>query len=84
VVKVCCRWQELWASNARDGHSFRPNNTSDSGSSWKAMLGMVTSTDQAILKVVAATGKQCWGWSFVIAEESFDCAKFLSGKGLVK
>jgi hypothetical protein len=48
------------------------------------MLGMVTATDKAILQIVAAAGKQCWGWSFVIAEESFDCAKFLSGKGLIK
>jgi hypothetical protein len=45
---------------------------------------MVTATGQAILQIVAATGKQCWVWSFVIAEENFDCATFLAEKGLLK
>jgi hypothetical protein len=53
--KECCRWRELWTSNARDGHSYWPSNTSDSGSYGKAVLEMVISTGQAIFQIVAAT-----------------------------
>lgn len=67
--KECFRWRGLSASNAGDGHNYRPSDTSDSGSYGKAMMGMVTATDQAILQIVASTEKQCWVWSFVIAEE---------------
>jgi hypothetical protein len=49
---------QLRESNIGDGHSYRPSDTLYSVSYEKAILGMVTATGQAILQIVAATGKQ--------------------------